>query len=619
MSAISRQCRFRLTLLNFPRVRFLPSLLVLLIFLLFCQGCDNNQYEPIGDIDPDVPFAVTDLAATVGNDTIGLTWTATGDDGPFGTASRYDLRLYAEFITTGNWPDATPVAGLPRPRSAGTAESFTLSGDDATGTAYLALRVVDDSGNNSKLSNVIFVDRHPPAATNDLTVLRVRDQTVTLSWTAPTDDSPLGHAARYEIRASVTALTEANWADILPRNGPAKPTVAGQTEIFGLRGLSPLTHYFVALRSRDEIGNLSGLSNMIEIDTAQTPVGWWDGFGDRGVQGDVIAFYSLGDTLYVGGQFNQVGALPVGNIASWDGNDWSSMAQGVAGGSFGTRILDMEDYNGTLHIAGSFRIAGGQPVSNLARWTGDGWESLGGGPITKPPASLGTFNGDLFVGGFFNQGAGSPFTFLSRYDGVAFHSMDWNHNIVAIVRHILPHEGRLVLAGSFGEVPGTAAKSVAMWDGFGYTIPQPDLVGPWDLPFITALCEYEGDLILGGDFTSAGGITLNHIARWDGTTWHSLAGGMSGTEFPSVSALTVYRGLLIAGGNFALAGGEPANNIALWDGTHWTSLGAGVAGMNPLTTRVIALANHSGSLYVGGVFTTTDGLPSVNIGRWDLD
>jgi len=30
---------------------------------------------------------------------------------------------------------------------------------------------------------------------------------------------------------------------------------------------------------------------------------------------------------------------------------------------------------------------------------------------------------------------------------------------------------------------------------------------------------YDGKLIVGGDFTTAGGIEANHIAAWDGSSW----------------------------------------------------------------------------------------------------
>jgi len=34
-----------------------------------------------------------------------------------------------------------------------------------------------------------------------------------------------------------------------------------------------------------------------------------------------------------------------------------------------------------------------------------------------------------------------------------------------------------------------------------------------------ALTVYDGELIVGGRFTTAGGVVCNNIARWDGITW----------------------------------------------------------------------------------------------------
>ncbi len=81
-------------------------------------------------------------------------------------------------------------------------------------------------------------------------------------------------------------------------------------------------------------------------------------------------------------------------------------------------------------------------------------------------------------------------------------------------------------------------------------------------------------LYVGGQFTFAGEVAANNIARWDGTTWSPLGNGMNDW----VIALTEYNGELIAGGGFTTAGGTPANRIARWDGTVWTALGSGMSG-----------------------------------------
>jgi hypothetical protein len=108
------------------------------------------------------PAAVTNLAGSDRADsTIQLTWTATGDDGAAGTAWRYDLR-YTTFdqgpISAANWDSlAHVVTGLPLPKVAGSAESFIVTGLSANQGYHFALKVVDEAGNTSPLSNVVDV------------------------------------------------------------------------------------------------------------------------------------------------------------------------------------------------------------------------------------------------------------------------------------------------------------------------------------------------------------------------------------------------------------------------------------------------------------------------------
>jgi hypothetical protein len=90
----------------------------------------------------------------------------------------------------------------------------------------------------------------------------------------------------------------------------------------------------------------------------------------------------------------------------------------------------------------------------------------------------------------------------------------------------------------------------------------------------------QGYLYVGGEFTIAGSVLANNVARWDGTSWSALGSGMEG-YYPEVYALAWddAHGYLYAGGAFITAGGVVANNIARWDGTSWAALGSGTAGI----------------------------------------
>jgi hypothetical protein len=78
--------------------------------------------------------------------------------------------------------------------------------------------------------------------------------------------------------------------------------------------------------------------------------------------------------------------------------------------------------------------------------------------------------------------------------------------------------------------------------------------------YVYALTVYDGQLIAGGYFTTAGDVNASAIARWDGTNWQPLGSGMN----RYVYALTVYNGELIAGGDFTTAGGKASAYWARW-------------------------------------------------------
>jgi len=84
-----------------------------------------------------------------------LAWTASGDDGSTGRASRYDLRYSSSMITATNFGSATIVNGVPAPQPPGTREYYTVSGLTSGATYYFAMKVGDEVGNWSTMSNVV--------------------------------------------------------------------------------------------------------------------------------------------------------------------------------------------------------------------------------------------------------------------------------------------------------------------------------------------------------------------------------------------------------------------------------------------------------------------------------
>ena len=124
---------------------------------------------------------------------------------------------------------------------------------------------------------------------------------------------------------------------------------------------------------------------------------------------------------------------------------------------------------------------------------------------------------------------------------------------------------------------------------------------------VTALTVYNGELIAGGNFTNAGGVPVNSIAKWNGTAWSPLGSGIIG----DVRALIVYNNELIAGGYFYTAGGVSANCIAKWNGSAWSQIGSG------MNSYVTSLTLYGNELVAGGFFSTAGGVPASAIAHWN--
>lgn len=127
--------------------------------------------------------------------------------------------------------------------------------------------------------------------------------------------------------------------------------------------------------------------------------------------------------------------------------------------------------------------------------------------------------------------------------------------------------------------------------------------------YVNALAIRGSDVYVGGGFTTAGGITARHIARWNTTTntWSALASA-NGPQDGYVSALAVKGKKVYAGGDFD--GGLKVYNTAK---NSWKTFAKGVQG------TVSALAFDGSVLYVGGEFGTVGGSVSANnIAMYDM-
>ncbi len=122
-----------------------------------------NAFFAIAEPDDTAPGAVADLATeNPGSNTMGLRWTATGDDGNVGTATYYEIRFSKDPITTANFELATRAGNEPAPAPAGAVQTVEVRNLAANTFYYFALRAIDEWGNRGAVSNVATGQTLPP-------------------------------------------------------------------------------------------------------------------------------------------------------------------------------------------------------------------------------------------------------------------------------------------------------------------------------------------------------------------------------------------------------------------------------------------------------------------------
>ncbi len=95
--------------------------------------------------------------------------------------------------------------------------------------------------------------------------------TVTVSWTAPGDDATFGTAAQYELRYSDAPINSSNFTQAEMVSGMPLPRAAGTRQSVVVRGLTPGVIYYFAMRTADDAGNWSGISNIARWDWTVSP------------------------------------------------------------------------------------------------------------------------------------------------------------------------------------------------------------------------------------------------------------------------------------------------------------------------------------------------------------
>lgn len=294
-----------------------------------------------------------------------------------------------------------------------------------------------------------------------------------------------------------------------------------------------------------------------------------------------------GPALYVGGQFTIIGGIFAFSIARYDGESWSNVgAPYDAFNGFVGAMAVFDDGNGpALYAAGSFTDIGGVAVSRIAKWNGTAWSAPTGGGFDVAPTKLFvssavTGTPRLYAMGLFATAGSSTVPGFAVYDGTTWANVGDG----SLAGRCMVEFDDPATAGSDLFISGSRTREgggIFRFDGSSFHNIVPLHTGGTLVLCMAAFDDGNGSaLYAGGTFSTMNDTRASRIAKWNGTSWSAVGGGVTSTVQYLVRDLCVWDDgsgpALFAGGRFQTAGGTPANNVAKWDGSAWSALSTGV-------------------------------------------
>jgi hypothetical protein len=281
---------------------------------------------------------------------------------------------------------------------------------------------------------------------------------------------------------------------------------------------------------------------------------WHDVGG--GVNGPVYAITKFGGNLFVAGSFTLAGGVPVSNIAYWDGTSWHA-----AGCTTGV-IYDLAVFSGSLYAGGNFDVCTGPTEVNFAKWDGSAWLPVPGiigtvntlEPVESPSPML-------FIGGNFNFD--TSFSIVALDATSAFHQFGDG----------IPNEVMTFMSTSFGLSAGckqtSATDTMLLWrmSGAGTLVPDNASLPVSSLTAINgqrslnALYYSFGGITAGGEF-SVSALSRKRLYASGGMSWGALDMDSTVNKIVNFKSELVFAGEFKSGNDSAIGSTVLLNGIA---------------------------------------------------------
>jgi uncharacterized delta-60 repeat protein len=325
--------------------------------------------------------------------------------------------------------------------------------------------------------------------------------------------------------------------------------------------------------------------------------------------------------VLAGGEFTTVDGVSRNRVArlNVDGSLDVGFDPGTGASSQVQAVVLQPD--GRVLIGGYFTTVDGVARNRIARLRANGSLDTSFDPGTgadNPVRSVALQpDGKVLIGGLFTSINGVGRNRIARLNADGSLDAGFNPGTGAdgTVVSVAVQSGKAVIGGSFTTVDGTARNGIARLNKTGSLDTSFDPGSGANDSVLAVAIQDDGKVLIGGDFTTVNGVARNHIARLD-------VDGSLDTSFdpgggPNLLVRTVVvqaNGQVLIGGSFTSVDGVSRNRIALLDddGSLETRFDPGTGASD--WVQAVAVQSDR-KILIGGAFTTVNGTACNHIAR----
>ncbi|MBY0435859.1 MAG: fibronectin type III domain-containing protein, partial [Cyclobacteriaceae bacterium] len=359
------------------------------------------------------------------------------------------------------------------------------------------------------------------------------------------------------------------------------------------------------------------------IDLSFNPTDTGFGIGE-GANGSIQKVVLQQDgKILIGGGFTSYNGASRNRIARLNSDGSVDNGFNVGTGADNTIFSVALQQDGKILIGGNFTSYNGVARNRIARLNADGSLDVGFDPGNGANNSVRSIalqvDGKILIGGFFSSYNGVTITFAARLNSDG--SLDGGFNPATINSTVYTistqPDGKILIGGDFTFYSVTSRSRIARLNSDGSLDNTFDPGIGANTTVRTAIVQSDGKILIGGAFTSYGGVSSNYIARInsDGSPDNAFTTG-TGANSWIYSIILQTDGKILIAGLFTSYNGVSIKRIARLNADG--SLDSGfISGLNDL---VITMAIESnGKIIVGGIFTSIDGVGQNSIARLSND